>query len=140
MESTPKGFRVELDASLKLCFLKVWGVWGEEDGLAYVEFFSRKLAPFVGTEFDIVADISEFPIQKPEVNAQIQATMRHAAASGMKRAANIVNSAMTKFQINRLSEETGLPEFSFFKSVEDGVKWLRPDRWQRSFAARGGWS
>ncbi len=139
MESTPKGFRVELDRRLKLCFLKVWGPWLEEDGKAYVTHFTNQLVPFAGTEFDVVADISEFPIQKAPVNLQIQETMRHAAASGMKRAANVVNSAMTEMQIRRLSEETGLPMFSFFKSVNDGVKWLRPENWQKSLSHTGQW-
>lgn len=65
--------------------------------------------------------------------------MRHAAASGMKRAANIVNSAMTEMQIRRLSEETGLPVFSFFKSVKEGVQWLRPETWQKAISNTGGW-
>jgi serine/threonine-protein kinase len=138
MESKAKGFRVALDSRHKLCFLKVWGSWIEDDGKAYVAYFRQQLAPFVGSDFDIVADISEFPVQRPEVNVQIQETMRHAGASGMKRAANIVNSAMTRLQIERLSRETGLPVFSFFTSVEAGVKWLRPDDWERVLAA-GTW-
>lgn len=139
MENTAKGFRVELDYKLKLCFLKVWGSWSQEDGVAYVNHFAKTISAFAGADFDVVADISQFPTQKPDVNEQISQTMRHAATNGMKRAANVVSSAMTQLQIRRLSEETGLPEFSFFTSTEAAVKWLRPEKWERSIAATGQW-
>jgi hypothetical protein len=136
-ESTPRGFRVELDNKIKVCFLKVWGPWTESDGKNYVKHFAEILQPFQGHEFDVVADISEFPPQKDEVNLQIQETMRHAATSGMKRAANVVNSAMTKIQIERLSEETKLPLFSFFTGVEPALKWLRPEGWDKAYSRLG---
>lgn len=124
MDKAPKGHRVELDEERRICFLKVWGLWSEADGQAYAAHFAAVIEPWLGTRFDVVADISEFPPQREEVSVHIQETMRHAAANGLRRAANVVSSAMTKLQIQRLSEETGLPAFSFFTSVNDAVKWL----------------
>lgn len=119
-----KGFEVRVDEERSVCFLKVWGLWSAEDGASYLDHFRATVRPLVGKKWFVVADISEFPAQRDEVNASVQGTMAHAVETGMVRAANVVSSAMTRLQIKRLSEETGLPEFSFFTSEDDAVAWL----------------
>jgi serine/threonine-protein kinase len=125
METTAKGYRIELDVARRIAFLKVWGLWSNDDGRAFASYFQTTLAPWKDTAWDVVADISEFPPQRGEVNGMVAETMRIAATTGMRRAANVVSSAMTKLQIQRLSEESGLPAFAFFKNVDDAVRWLR---------------
>jgi hypothetical protein len=119
-----KGYSVDvLDDNI--VELKVWGLWVREDGEAYVQHFKNKVTPLKGSKWWVIADISEFPPQVPEVTDQIQETMRIAGEYGMQKAANLVSSAMTKLQIRRLSKESGIDEFSFFQDRAEALQWLR---------------
>jgi hypothetical protein len=46
---------------------------------------------------------------------------------GLQKAANLLASAMTQLQIKRISEESGLPVFSFFQAEEPATAWLRSE-------------
>lgn len=119
-----KGFQVEIDYPRAILRVKVWGFWTVDDAKAYVEAFRQKAALLVGEPWYVLADISEFAAQKPEVSAFVEQTMAFAVDNGMVRAANLVDSALGKMQIARLSQATGLPEFSFFQSEQDAIRWL----------------
>jgi len=119
-----KGFVVALDRERNILRVKVWGFWTIDDAKAYWEDFKVKANMAAGRPWYVLADIADFSAQKPEVNVYVEKTMAYARANGMVRAANLVSSALSKMQIARLSQETGLPSFSFFQSEPEAVRWL----------------
>ncbi len=119
-----KGFFVEVDTRLAIVKVKVWGFWTIEDGHAYLEEFKRVAQKVIGRPWYVLADISEFTAQKPEVSALVEQTMAFALSHGMVKAANLVSSSLGKMQIARLSQAMGLPEFSFFQTERQAIEWL----------------
>lgn len=119
-----KGFIVELDNRRAIVKVKVWGFWTVEDGQAYVDEFKRVASKVIGRPWYVLADISEFTAQKPEVSALVEQTMAFATSNGLVKAANLVNSSLGKMQISRLSQAMGLPEFSFFQNERQAIEWL----------------
>jgi serine/threonine protein kinase len=119
-----KGFIVELDTRRAIVKVKVWGFWTVEDGQAYVDEFKRRAAKVIGRPWYVLADISEFSAQKPEVQALVEQTMSYARKNGLVKAANLVSSTLGKMQISRLSQAMGLPEFSFFQTERQAIDWL----------------
>ncbi|EYF06883.1 serine/threonine-protein kinase [Chondromyces apiculatus] len=135
-------FRITADLTNCIVRLKVWGFWDLAEGKAYVDEFLQKatlvaqeaasrspastLAPGADPTLPwyVLADISEFSAQKPEVNACVEKTMEFARQHRMRRAANLVSSALSKMQIGRLSMDMKLPEYSFFQVEADAVAWL----------------
>ncbi|MBK9266753.1 MAG: protein kinase [Polyangiaceae bacterium] len=119
-----KGFIVEVDVRRAIVKVKVWGFWTLEDGHAYVDEFKRAAAKVIGRPWYVLADISEFTAQKPEVSALVEQTMSYATSNGLVKAANLVSSSLGKMQIARLSQAMGLPEFSFFQTERQAIDWL----------------
>ncbi|HLM72409.1 MAG TPA: hypothetical protein VK459_06955 [Polyangiaceae bacterium] len=119
-----KGFLVTLDRARNIVRVKVWGFWTIDDAKAYWDEFKAKADMAAGKPWYVLADIADFSAQKPDVNVYVEKTMSYARTNGMVRAANLVSSALSKMQISRLSQETGLPSFSFFQSESDAIRWL----------------
>jgi len=119
-----KGFLVEVDQRRAIVKVKVWGFWTVEDGQAYVDEFKRAAKKVIGRPWYVLADISEFTAQKPEVSALVEQTMSFATSNGLVKAANLVSSSLGKMQISRLSQAMGLPEFSFFQTERQAIEWL----------------
>jgi serine/threonine-protein kinase len=119
-----KGHLITIDRSRSILKVKVWGFWTLDDAKAYWEDFKIHVAMISGRPWYVLADISTFPAQKPEVGAFVKKTMDYAGVNGMVRAANLVESTLGKMQIARLSAESGLPAFSFFQSEAEAIRWL----------------
>ncbi|WP_437711108.1 serine/threonine-protein kinase [Sorangium sp. So ce448] len=119
-------FTVRPDMSTGVLHVKVWGFWDIDEGKAYLDEFRQKASTLLnlGKPWYVLADIADFPPQKPEVSPYVEQTMAYAVEHGMRKAANLVNSALSKMQISRLSAAMGLPEYSFFTSEADAVAWL----------------
>lgn len=119
------GFRIIQDRKQRLVRLEVWGLWSDELG---EEFRTACTAAFRGIQgaegWAVLADISRYPPQRPTVQ-QVHADMMELSVKlGIMKAANLVSSALSRMQIKRLSEESGLPLFSFFSNEADALKWL----------------
>ncbi|MDI1444499.1 serine/threonine-protein kinase [Polyangium sp. 6x1] len=123
-EVAKKGFLVTVDGATNVVRVDVWGFWDVGDGKAYWEEFERKTRPLLGKPWYVLANISNFPPQKPDVSAFVEKTMTHARGNGLVRAANLVSSALGRMQIQRLSVETGLPLYSFFTTEGEALRWL----------------
>jgi serine/threonine protein kinase len=119
-----KGHLITIDRSRAILKVKVWGFWTLDDAKLYWEDFKSHVAMLSGRPWYVLADISSFPAQKPEVGAFVKKTMDYAGVNGMVRAANLVESTLGKMQIARLSAESGLPAFSFFQSEAEAIRWL----------------
>jgi len=128
--STPprKEYRFEITTDLvrRILRLKVWGFWTVDEAQAYWEAFQYRVRPLLAGPWYVLADISNFGPQKDDVNAIVAKTMDFARENGMVRAANLVlvDAALAKMLIARLSAATGLPAFSFFTSEDKAVAWL----------------
>ncbi|WP_437658324.1 serine/threonine-protein kinase [Sorangium sp. So ce1182] len=119
-------FQVRADTVTGVLHVKVWGFWDVDEGRAYLDDFRYKASTLLhlGKPWYVLADIADFPPQKPDVSPYVEQTMAYAVEHGMRRAANLVNSALSKMQISRLSAAMGLPEYSFFTSEADALAWL----------------
>jgi serine/threonine-protein kinase len=123
-QGQPRRFHISVDTTTRILRLKVWDFWDIEEAKAYLEDFREKARRVEGGPWYVLADISDFKAQRPEVNVFVQKTMEYARANGLRRAANLVSSALSQMQIARLSRDMGLPEYSFFTSAEDAIAWL----------------
>ncbi|WP_437722565.1 serine/threonine-protein kinase [Sorangium sp. So ce861] len=119
-------FHVRADTTTGVLHVKVWGFWDIDEGKAYLDEFRQKAATLLtlGKPWYVLADIADFPPQKPDVSPYVEQTMAYAVGHGMRKAANLVNSALSKMQISRLSAAMGLPEYSFFTAEADALAWL----------------
>jgi serine/threonine protein kinase len=122
--ASQRRFQVKPDPSTRILRVKVWGFWDAEEGRAYLEEFLQKAATLINKPWYVLADISEFPPQKPDVSPFVEQTMAYARENNLLKAANLVSSALTKMQISRLSADIGLPEYSFFTAEAQAVAWL----------------
>jgi serine/threonine-protein kinase len=118
------GYTISVDPSRKLVHVRVWGFWTNDIGQQYLEEFRQKSLPFWGDRWFVLADIREFPAQRPEVGEHVKGTMVLAQQNGIVRAANLVASALSKMHIARLSAEQRLPEYSFFTDEQEAIRWL----------------
>ncbi|WP_437777433.1 serine/threonine-protein kinase [Sorangium sp. So ce1097] len=119
-------FQIRADVMTGILHVKVWGFWDVEEAKAYLDEFRQKASTLLhlGRPWYVLADIADFPPQKPDVSPYVGQTMAYAVEHDMRRAANLVHSALSKMQISRLSASMGLPEYSFFTSEADAIAWL----------------
>lgn len=119
------GFEVRIDRRRRILRFSFWGFWDITVGTAYrdgcIEAMKQisKSGPWC-----VLADISKYPAQKPDVQRCHADTMVAGPTLGMKRAANLVDNTLSQMQIRRLSQESGIPAFSFFQDEATALKWL----------------
>jgi hypothetical protein len=118
-----KGFTITPDRDRHILQLKVWGFWSNEDAEAFKNEFREKAKIFRGEPWYVLADIVDWSVQAPEVQAIVQQSMVYARNNGMEKAANIVSKALGKMQIKRMSESSAL-YFGYFDSEEKALAWL----------------
>ncbi|KYF77919.1 hypothetical protein BE11_51005, partial [Sorangium cellulosum] len=124
--ASQRRFQIRADLATGILHVKVWGFWDIEEAKAYLDDFRQKASALLhlGRPWYVLADIADFPPQKPDVSPYVGQTMAYAVEHDMRRAANLVHSALSKMQISRLSAAMGLPEYSFFTSEADAIAWL----------------
>ncbi len=119
------GFEVSIDRLRRVLRFRFWGLWEEPLGRAFRDTALAGMHQLGRAHaWMVLADISKYPPQKPEVQKFHAELMSKAPALGCVRAANLVDNAVSALQIRRLSEESGLPDFSFFRSEAEALKWL----------------
>ncbi len=118
-----KGFTITPDRDRHILRLKVWGFWSNEDAEAFKNQFREKAKVFRNEPWYVLADIVDWSVQAPEVQAIVQQSMVYARNNGMEKAANIVSKALGKMQIKRMSESSAL-YFGYFDSEEKALAWL----------------
>ncbi|MBL9039715.1 MAG: hypothetical protein JNG84_14455 [Archangium sp.] len=121
--TAPVGFDVRVDHERSILRLNMWGFWEAPMAKDY-DRAVRKALSEIAPPFAVLADISNYPPQKPEVQAVHGGLMAAAKAAGVCRAANLVSSFLSQNQIRRLSEESGLPAFSFYSDAAEATRWL----------------
>lgn len=122
------GFDVSYDARTRILYLRMWGIWDEDIALKYRDVTAqaiRAIRPEPPSR--VLADLSRYPTQKPNVQKVHAELMKLAVTHNMTRAANLVSATLTSMQIRRLSQESGLGEFSFFQDEAKALEWLVSD-------------
>lgn len=119
------GFEVSYDSTRRILYLRMWGLWDEPLAIRYRDTVLSAMKPLSPARPSFVlADLSRYPTQKPAVQKYHSELMGKSAAHGITRSANLVAGTLTSMQIRRLSQESGIAEFSFFQDEEKAVKWL----------------
>jgi hypothetical protein len=119
------GFEVSYDTARRILYLRMWGLWDEPLAVQYRDATLAAMKPLSPARPSFVlADLSRYPTQKPAVQKYHAELMGKSAAHGITRSANLVAGTLTSMQIRRLSQESGIAEFSFFQDEAKAVKWL----------------
>jgi hypothetical protein len=119
------GFEVFYDSTRRILYLRMWGLWDEPLAAHYRDTVLSAMRPLTPLRPSFVlADLSRYPTQKPAVQKYHAELMGKSASHGITRSANLVAGTLTSMQIRRLSQESGIAEFSFFQDEEKAVEWL----------------
>lgn len=121
------GFEVRIDRSGQILRFDFWGFWDVAIGEAYRDscLIAMHELQARGRPWCVLANLTRYPAQRPEVQQCHADTMVAGPQLGMRRAANLVAYTLSQMQIRRLSYESGIPEFSFFRAESAALDWLR---------------
>jgi len=120
--STPFTARYDRASNrIEFCFT---GSWDRETMDSWNRTFNSLVAQ-ARRGFTILADLSAYPPQSPEISAGHEKHMKHALAAGMSRAAMVVPGALSGLQMKRLAGGAGInPVVSYVDSRHDGLRQL----------------
>ncbi|HEX7666435.1 MAG TPA: hypothetical protein VF407_18040 [Polyangiaceae bacterium] len=122
------GFRVNFDPKTRILYLRMWGMWDDALALRFRDAVTEARKPLRAPLASFVlADLSRYPTQRPSVQKVHADLMAKSAGHGIMRSANLVAGTLTSMQIRRLSQESGLAEFSFFQDETAAIRWLLSD-------------
>jgi hypothetical protein len=122
------GYEVSYDPTTRILYLRMWGLWDEPLAISYRDAVIAAMKPLNPQRPSFVlADLARYPTQKPAVQKYHAELMGKSAAHGITRSANLVEATLTSMQIRRLSQESGIAEFSFFQNEKRAVEWLLSD-------------
>lgn len=129
MNTQQRGFDITYDAPQAILHLRLWGLWDEALGQEMLAHFKQQVQTISAqtAKWSVLADLTQFPAQIEAVQQSLIDAMTFARTHGMKKAARVVANTITKLQIKRLSEVTGIPEHSFFQSKETALAWLKSE-------------
>jgi serine/threonine-protein kinase len=119
------GFEVSYDNVRRILYLRMWGLWDEPLAVQYRDAVMVAMRPLTPARPSyVLADLARYPTQKPAVQKYHAELMGKSASYGITRSANLVSATLTSMQIRRLSQESGIAEFSFFQDEEKAIEWL----------------
>jgi len=122
------GFSVSYDAQTRILYFRMWGTWDEPLAVKYRDAVMMVMRPLTPERQSFVlADLTRYPTQKPAVQKYHAELMSRSAGHGIYRSANLVAATLTSMQIRRLSQESGVAEFSFFQDEQKAITWLLSD-------------
>lgn len=73
-------------------------------------------------QFDLLSDLRDYPTQTQVVAQGAQELVELASRSGLRRCAQVLDSALARSQMRRLSD--GDPRYRFFIDVAEAKAWL----------------
>jgi hypothetical protein len=119
------GFEVSYDPATRILYLRMWGLWDEPLAVHYRDSVLSAMRPLAPAQPSyVLADLARYPTQKPAVQKYHAELMGKSAAHGITRSVNLVSNTLTSMQIRRLSQESGIAEFSFFQDEAKAIEWL----------------
>ncbi len=122
-----KGYTLKIDSSNNVLWIKCWGMWDTALAADYERDMRACYNELDGKAWFVLANISQFPPQIAEVQAAHGKLMGEAVTRGMKKAASVVESTLSKMQIRRIAQESHMSELAFHTTDESALKWLLED-------------
>ena len=104
--------------------LRIWGTLTTQLVKEYSAEFERVYKAFNGRRWGVVCNLADYPIQPVEISNMVREVMRKAKEGGHVAGATLVSSTLTKMQIRRIAQASGIPEVSFFQDKEAAKAWL----------------
>jgi hypothetical protein len=104
--------------------LRLWGTLTPSIVKDYSVEFERVYKTFKGRRWGVVCNLADYPIQPVEISTMVREVMRRAKEGGHVAGATLVSSTLTKMQIRRIAQASGIPEVSFFQDKEAAKAWL----------------
>jgi hypothetical protein len=126
MAEKVKGYEIFFDQKSLMLRLRLWGFWDAALGERFKVELQKKVGEIRAKhqEWYVLGDLREYPAQSQAVQKSLYEAMSCLQEHGMKKAARVVSTAISQLQIDRLSREQGLPEYAFFRSEDEAIRWL----------------
>ena len=118
---------MHLDPASRLLRFRLAGWWDAATIAAYRAELLRTLArlPAPGTFFDLIADLTEFVPQTPEIATMHGEIMAKGRGIGHRFAASVVTSPIVRMQMARVAAN---PDFAYFGTDGQAVEWIETRR------------
>lgn len=116
-------FQVEYHARTNLLTLTVEGFWQPDDVTAFAACVGAKMQEVIAirTDFDVIVESLDFPVQAIDVADLLISIMRGGMAHTSGRAAVVVGSHLNKVQAERTLVH---PRVRVFLALADAKQWL----------------
>lgn len=116
-------FQVEYDARANLLTLTVAGFWQPDDVAAFAASVGAKVQEVIAirTDFDVIVESLDFPVQAIDVADLLINIMRGGMAQTSGHAAVVVGSHLNKVQAERTLVH---PRVRVFLTLADAKRWL----------------
>lgn len=113
-------------SELKLIELKFWGIWSLEEYNVFEKVFRQAVDQMSSRDhaFYVLADLSEFPAQPPEIQSKLKENMAYAVEKGMIKSARYFKSILNKKQLHDLARQIDSSKFGHFTTREEAYHWL----------------
>lgn len=113
-------------SELKLIEFKFWGTWSLEEFNIFEKIFRQAVDKMssAGNTFYVLADLSEFPAQSPDIQKKLKENMAYAINKGMIKSARYFKSILNKKQLHDLANQLDSSKFGHFTTREEAYHWL----------------
>jgi hypothetical protein len=120
------GFTVDTETHgpVALVKMKAWGFWDEALARKWFEAATQaftKVQAMKAARWCVLVDNSKFPAQLDQVKALIGQAMQRATQLGMSRSAVVLDNTLTKLQLRRVAQESGMPGLTFHVSAAEAL-------------------
>jgi SpoIIAA-like len=117
---------MEVDPADGIARITVDGVATVADLDAFNEEAKRKLKAFGGRPFGVLVDLRRMKPGSPESTEKVKEHQAILMKAGVKKSAEVVESAAAALQLNRIARESGLLSMvQRFTEVDTALAWLR---------------
>jgi hypothetical protein len=120
--------KMSIQADLADCILRVVvdGVASVADLDAFNEETRKTVKVFGGRPFGILVDLRKMRPGSPESAEKVKENQAILMKAGLRKSAEVVESASAMLQLNRVARESGLlSKVQRFTDIESALAWLR---------------
>lgn len=126
MADSQSGFEITSDPVQCLLKIRIWGIWGDEMGVAYARTFQEKTAqiPVNAGTWQMLLDLTGYLFQPETIEQLIGQTLMSLSNDTIRKRAVISRGPIVHFPTGDTIPEQGFPIYSYFWSEEDAMHWL----------------
>jgi len=123
-KGSEQGFELTVDQPRRILRMRLWGMWDDATTAAFERDMLVCFRSLAGGPWHVLVDARQFPPQRESVTYVHTRLINIAITRGMRRAATIVHSAVSRMQASRVVEDSRLQTFSFHVNEARAVAWL----------------